>query len=79
MWAVTSYFNPDGTAFHLWHGELSDRQYAERHQRLREFNLDPFSDIARDENGCWRWNTDKGAMHAAVRRYFETRNEDGAE
>ncbi len=66
-----------GRLFHLWHGDIEDRQYAERHSRLQAFDFDPFDDIALDPSGCWRWNSDKKALHAFVRTYFESRNEDG--
>jgi hypothetical protein len=64
-----------GRLFHLWHGDLRDRHYADRYLNLAEF--DPFADIAVADSGCWRWSTDKGDLHAAVRRYFDSRNEDG--
>lgn len=64
-----------GRIFHLWHGELKHRQYVERHSWLESF--DPFTDIARDRNDCWRWYSDKPDLHARFRRYFETRHEDG--
>ena len=64
-----------GRAFHLWHGELKDRRYDARLDLLDGF--DPYADIAPDPGGCWRWSSDKPGLHAAVRRYFETRNEDG--
>ncbi len=63
--------------FHLWHGDLSDRQYAERQRRLEEFDFDPFADIAIDRNGCWRWNSGKSDLHGYAKRYFASRNEDG--
>jgi hypothetical protein len=66
-----------GRLFHLWHGEIEDRQYGKRHGRLRAFDFDPFNDIALDDCGCWRWNSDKKALHEFVRSYFESRNEDG--
>lgn len=66
-----------GRALHLWHGEVKDRQYGERDRALQAFEFDPFSDIALDPNGCWRWNSDKRQLHAFVRHYFESRNEDG--
>ena len=34
-------------------------------------------DIALDDVGVWRWNSDKPAMHAYVRDYFAARKEDG--
>jgi hypothetical protein len=65
-----------GRLFHLWHGEIKDRQYEERHRGLE--NFDPFTDISLDNNGCWRWSSDKTELHALVRHYFNGRNEDGA-
>jgi hypothetical protein len=67
-----------GRLFHLWHGDIADRQYGRRHSRLRAFDFDPRHDITLDCSGCWRWNSNKKALHAFVRRYFESRNEDGA-
>jgi hypothetical protein len=64
-----------GRLFHLWHGELRDRQYEERHIGLEDF--DPFEDIALDHNDCWRWSSDKTELHAFVTRYFSSRKEDG--
>ena len=66
-----------GRIFHLWHGEIKDRQYEERHRGLEASDFDPFTDIALDQNGCWRWGSDKTELHAFVRRYFESRAEDG--
>lgn len=67
----------DEGVFHLWHGELENRQYAERHTFLKECGFDPTKDIVTDENGCWRWNGSKSEMHEYVRAYFESRKEDG--
>ena len=66
-----------GRAFHLWHGDLKDRRHLARHQRFARHEFDPYTDIALDPNGCWRWNSDKRDLHEFVRRYFESRNEDG--
>ena len=66
-----------GSIFHLWHGDLEDRQYKQRHRGLEAFDFDPFTDIALDHNGCWRWSSDKRELHAFVKRYFGSRNEDG--
>ena len=67
----------DGRVYHLWHGDFAARQHAARHARLDEFDFDPFTDIALDTAGCWRWNSDKPAMQQWLRRYFQDRNEDG--
>ncbi len=66
-----------GTLLHLWHGDLKDRRYADRHQDLSRFDFDPAVDIATDENGCLRWNSPKPQMHQYVREYFAARREDG--
>ncbi len=68
----------DGRVYHLWHGDLADRRYGERHEALRRFDFDPAADIAVDASGCWRWTSAKPELHEYVRRYFETRREDGA-
>ena len=67
----------DGNVFHLWHGELENRRYVERHRGFSSFNFDPVSDIAIDGKGVWRWNGPKTEMHRYVRSYFESRREDG--
>ena len=67
----------EGNIFHLWHGDLHNRQTRTRHEGLQRFQFDPFVDIAADENGCWRWNSDKPDMHEYVRDYFASRKEDG--
>jgi len=67
----------DGDIFHLWHGDMRDRAGRTRHEGLRRFRFDPFNDISIQENGCWRWNTDKPEMHHYVQDYFISRREDG--
>ena len=66
-----------GRVFHLWHGELKDRKHQARHRLFARFDFDPYTDIALERNGCWRWNSDKKEMQAFVRHYFESRKEDG--
>jgi hypothetical protein len=66
-----------GRVFHLWHGDLQNRGYEARLAILEDF--DPSTDIAIDRSGCWRWSSDKPALHAAVERYFVGRREDGEE
>jgi hypothetical protein len=67
----------DCRLFHLWHGEVDNRSYRERHDGLRRHDFDPFEDITHDANGSWRWNTNKPEMHEYVRDYFASRKEDG--
>jgi hypothetical protein len=66
----------DGTLWHLWHGDTRFRRYRDRNEEMRRFEFDPFTDIAIDQNGVWRWNSDKHDLHDYVRSYFSSRRED---
>lgn len=66
----------EGRIFHLWHGYARDRRYLQRHREFRRLDFDPHDDIAIDEHGCWKWNTDKPELHRFLSRYFLQRNED---
>ena len=67
----------EGSVFHLWHGNVQKRGYGTRFEGLTPFAFDPALDIAHDEQGCWRWNSNKPDLHRYVRRYFELRSDDG--
>ncbi|MBD2527415.1 hypothetical protein [Nostoc sp. FACHB-133] len=66
-----------GYVLHLWHGDSKDRQHLERRVPLHISNFDPENDISIDENGCWKWNSDKTYMHQWIKEYFLQRKEDG--
>ncbi|MEX0785383.1 MAG: hypothetical protein WD939_01985 [Dehalococcoidia bacterium] len=66
-----------GTLYHLWHGDEAHRYGVVRHERFAEFDFDPTTDIALDEDGCWRWNSDKVEMHAYLKEFLAARREDG--
>jgi hypothetical protein len=68
-----------GDLVHLWHGEMSNRRTVERYHELAACGFDPEQDIELDSSGCWRWSSDKPAMHRFVRDYFASRKEDGSE
>jgi hypothetical protein len=59
-----------GTVKHIWHG--AERDYLDRHAILAPW-LDPRVDIAYNSDGALVWNSDKPALHAAVRQYFRQR------
>jgi hypothetical protein len=67
----------EGGIIHLWHGDLKHRRYLERHREFSAFDYNPETDIALDENACWRWNSQKPEMQAYVADYFRSRKEDG--
>jgi hypothetical protein len=63
----------------LGHGSQLNRQYVNRLQLLVDHDFDPSADIAIDDQGTWKWASDKEALHRAVRQYFIDRKEDDAE
>jgi len=67
----------EGNLLHLWHGSPQDRRYRGRLEKFEVFQFDPFKDIAMDDNGAWRWTSDKPEMHEYIRGYFAARREDG--
>ncbi len=57
---------------------MRNRRYGGgRYEGLRRFRFDPYEDIAIDEDGCWRWASDKPQMHQYIKEYFPSRREDG--
>jgi len=66
-----------GQVLHLWHGEIENRQYLERHKELREIGFDPYNDLRFDNNGVWEWNSNKKELHHWAKKYFQLRLEDG--
>jgi hypothetical protein len=63
----------EGAALHLWHGDLASRQYDLRYEPLREAQFDPNQDLETEESGCWRWASEKPALHSAVENYLARR------
>lgn len=66
-----------GEVHHLWHGDPEDRRYNLRHSDLASHNFDPSTDIRPGADGAWRWASDKPALHALLRDYFQSRHDDG--
>jgi len=66
-----------GSVFHLWHGDLNNRRHQARHAPFARFDFDPYTDIALDSNGCWRWSSEKTELQQFMKDYFESRKEDG--
>lgn len=66
-----------GTVLHLWHGDLSKRQYVARHDKLAEFAFDPEHDIKVGQSGAWEWYSNKPELHQWMVDYFYQRQEDG--
>jgi hypothetical protein len=66
-----------GDVLHLWHGEIENRQYLQRHKELRELGFDPYKDLRLGDNGIWEWNSSKKELHEWAKKYFQLRLEDG--
>jgi len=64
-----------GTIYHLWHGDLSDRDYMGRHELMAGF--DPYRDIWQAPNGAWLWSDPQSELARNVKDYFRSRKEDG--
>jgi hypothetical protein len=64
-----------GHVLHLWHGALENRGYTARHRALERFGFDPYTDVAVDGDGVWRWNSAKPDMQVFVRDYLLKRGE----
>jgi hypothetical protein len=67
-----------GNVFQLWHGDLRNRRYRERHTGVA-LHFDPYSDVTAQAGEAWRWSSNKPELHAWLRDYFASRCEDGEE
>jgi hypothetical protein len=67
-----------GRLYHLWHGDLKNRAYEERHSKLAQLGFDPTEDIRVGENGAWHWARPREDLAQFLRDYFFDRAEDGA-
>lgn len=65
-----------GDALHLYHGTRTNRNYVGRWGYLTDHGFDPLTDIAMDDNGLWKWASDKPEMQLKVKDYFVERRED---
>lgn len=60
---------------HLWHGNLKNRKYMDRHDVIKKYDYDPVTDIELI-NDVYEWSSEKSEMHADIRQYFFERKED---
>lgn len=64
----------DHSVGHLWHGEIPNRRYWDRHDELVQMNFDPDQDIVIGANGAWQCLRPEIEDYAV--RYFQGRQED---
>ena len=67
----------DHTAYHLWHGEIPNRQYWDRHDAVVKMAFDPATDITVGDNGAWHWARPVPELENYCIDYFQQRLEDG--
>jgi hypothetical protein len=67
------------TIYHMWHGDLPNRNYRGRYEILARLGYDPDKDLELAANGTWRWTDPDGDLAREVGAYFFSRREDGGE
>ncbi|CAB3804575.1 hypothetical protein [Paraburkholderia fynbosensis] len=67
----------EGALFHLWHGEIKDRHYRDRHSRFSHFPFDPAHNLTLSESGAWQLVDASNACTDFLQAYFHERREDG--
>jgi hypothetical protein len=65
----------DGEIWHLWHGDLINRQRRSRWDIVRDFN--PYLDIKLSDDGVWEFTEQGKRLEAAIKAFFISRQEDG--
>jgi hypothetical protein len=66
-----------GRLYHLWHGDIKNRNYAGRHQGLVDCNFDPYTDLVIGSNGAWQWARARPDLEKYLMNHFISRAEDG--
>jgi hypothetical protein len=66
-----------GRVYHLWHGDIENRNYAGRYRGLVDFNFDPDADLVVGANGAWHWARQNPGLQNFLLNHFVSRAEDG--
>jgi len=67
----------DHVAYHLWHGDIPNRRYWDRHDAVVKLAFDPATDIIVGDNGAWHWARPQTELENYCISYFQQRLEDG--
>jgi hypothetical protein len=67
----------DQAVYHLWHGNMVNRNYAHRQSVLARHNFNPNSDVVLAQNGTLDWRDPESMLAKDVAAYFYARREDG--
>ena len=66
-----------GTIRALWHGDLNQRGYRDRHGRVAQHGFDPARFLQLAPSGVWAWTDIAADLADDLREHFIRRNEDG--
>ena len=66
-----------GICYHLWHGDIQNRQYMTRHKILEKYNFDPRYDMFVNKDGILELTGNKKGIEKDLLEYFTQRKEDG--
>jgi hypothetical protein len=58
--------------FHMWHGDINNRNYLNFSRHLQLNNFDPCEDIELAKDGCWKWSSNKPKLHEAMKSALST-------
>jgi hypothetical protein len=67
----------DGRLYHLWHGDIENRQYRTRHEGFSDFAFDPATDLVINGSGAYEWARHRRDLAEFCHGYFMSRREDG--
>lgn len=67
----------EGELWHLWHGELQDRQYLQRTQDFSELDFDEDVDLITNDDDLYEFPDNRQDLQIWMNNYFESRHEDG--
>lgn len=65
----------EGYIIHLYHGEIDNRQYRERHLQFNNLGFNPFTDLKRLKEGTFEWSNNSIQYNDFFRNYFQKRKE----
>ena len=64
----------DETAYHMWHGDRSNRQYRDRWEIFAQ--MDPDTMLVKNDHGIWNLHEGEDAFQDQVLQYFRDRREE---
>lgn len=67
--------NTDGDIYHLWHGEMKNRQYRQRYSILTQHHYDPYKDIDICAGSALRFTDANPVLREAVESYIHSRKD----